>query len=100
MELNTADSKDHYTVKAGTYYISDGTFFVKKVAGTLKDLSGEVNGGIAHIDSTKTLITTKKGKSEYEKIISKPIMENIELLGKQEQEENQIIDKIKEVLNC
>ena len=55
MELNTADSKDHYTVKAGTYYISDGTFFVKKVAGRLRDLSGEENGGITHIDPTKTL---------------------------------------------
>ena len=55
MELNTADGKDHYTIKAGTYYISDGTFSVKKVAGTLKDLSGEVNGGIAHVDPTKTL---------------------------------------------
>ena len=55
MELNTADGKDHYTIKAGTYYISDGTFSVKKVAGTLRDLSGEVNGDIAHVDPNKTL---------------------------------------------
>lgn len=46
MELNTADGKDHYTIKAGTYYLSDGTFSVKKVAGTLRDLSGETNVGI------------------------------------------------------
>ena len=64
MELNTADSKDHYTIKAGTYYISDGTFFVKKVAGTLKDLSGEVNSGIAHIDPTKTLPTLENFTSD------------------------------------
>lgn len=55
MELNTADGKDHYTIKAGTYYLSDGTFSVKKVAGTLRDLSGEDNGDIAHVDPTKTL---------------------------------------------
>lgn len=55
MELNTADGKDHYTIKAGTYYISDGTFYVKKVAGRLRDLSGEVNGDIAHVDPNKTL---------------------------------------------
>ena len=64
MELNTADGKDHYTIKAGTYYISDGTFSVKKVAGTLKDLSGEVNGGIAHIDPTKTLPTLENFTSD------------------------------------
>ena len=64
MELNTADGKDHYTVKAGTYYLSDGTFSVKKVAGTLRDLSGETNVGITtttpleNLTSNTTIVGT------------------------------------------
>ena len=64
MELNTADGKDHYTIKAGTYYISDGTFSVKKVAGTLRDLSGETNVGITtttpleNLTSNTTIVGT------------------------------------------
>ena len=64
MELNTANDKDHYTVKAGTYYLSDGTFSVKKVAGTLRDLSGETNVGITtttpleNLTSNTTIVGT------------------------------------------
>lgn len=64
MELNTTNDKDHYTVKAGTYYLSDGTFSVKKVAGTLRDLSGETNVGITttapleNLTSNTTIVGT------------------------------------------
>ena len=39
----------------GTYYMSEATISVANVNGRLRDLSGEVNGDIAHVDPNKTL---------------------------------------------
>ena len=39
----------------GTYYMSLATISVANVGGLLRDLSGEVNGDIAHVDPNKTL---------------------------------------------
>lgn len=43
------------SIYSGTYYDREVDISVAKVAGTLRDLSGEENGDIAHIDPTKTL---------------------------------------------
>ena len=42
-------------IAKGIYYMSEATISVSNVNGLLRDLSGEENGDIAHVDPTKTL---------------------------------------------
>lgn len=42
-------------IEKGTYYMSATTISAANVGGRLRDLSGEENDGIAHVDPTKTL---------------------------------------------
>lgn len=51
--LTTSNSSK--SIVKGTYYQKEATVSVAKVEGILRDLSGEKNGGIAHIDPAKTL---------------------------------------------
>ena len=51
-------------IAKGTYYQKEAAVSVAKVAGTLKDLSGEENKGIVNIDPTKTLPTLENFTSD------------------------------------